>query len=234
MKTMKEHKHRMVEDDYLVQYWKNRDNYEEEYHEHSHEHLLNDKSYYLARADIAKLKYFKDVTDERVLDFGCGIGQSIALLENAWGHDKSRFALTKAKEKGVKVLGNLKDCKDFDIVFSRHVLEHCEEPAHELRKMRDCLRENGRLILVLPIERQKKVPLRLSQNQHIYGWNFQTINNLLVKTRFKPVVNRYTRGTGYQKLQVLHKISLPIYSLATYLASFYSGSKEMIIEAIKE
>jgi len=214
--------------------YKDKNEYEEKYHEHSHKNLLSDMSYYLARADIAKYVYFKGVTDERVLEIGMGMGQNIALLKNSWGYDVSKFALIKAKQMGIKVISNLKDCKNFDIVFSRHVLEHCEEPARELRKMRDCLREKGKLILVVPIESQKKVPLILSQNQHIYSWNFQTINNLLIKTGFKPIKNSFYRGTGYKKLQFLHKISVKMYAGATYLASFYSGSRELIVEAIKE
>lgn len=232
---MKEHKDRMVEDDFIVQHRKDdrRDDYEEEYHQHTHKNLLDNQDYYLARAGVAKLQYFKDVTNQRLLEFGCGLGNNIALLKNAWGYDISKFALTKAKENGIKVISDIEDCKDFDIVFSRHVLEHCEEPMRELRKMRDCLRKGGKLILVLPVECQRRVPLEFSDNQHLYCWNFQTINNLLVKTGFKPITNEFTRGTGYRKLQFLHRISLPIYSLATQLASYCTGSKELFVEAIK-
>ena len=237
-KMMKNYKEKMVEDDFLVQYYKGDPNdiegYEDDYHSYTHKNLLNNMSYYLARADISKLLYFKDVTDERVLEFGCGLGQNIALLENSWGYDISKFALAKAKENGVKVIANLKECKNFDIVFSRHVLEHVVEPMRELKKMGECLCEGGKLILVLPVEHQRKVALKLSDNQHLYCWNFQTINNLLVKSGFRPVANKFTRGTGYNKLLFLHRISTPLYGLATRLASYYAHSREIVVEAIKE
>jgi hypothetical protein len=114
------------------------------------------------------------------------------------------------------------------------MLEHSENPPQDLKKMRGALKKGGKLILVLPMERHKEVPLELSQNQHLYGWNFQTINNLLIKNGFKPIKNKVLKNAGYTRLLSLYRKSPKIYAIATHLASYLSNSKEMIIVAIKE
>ena len=210
--------------------------YDDGYHEHTHKNLLNDKDYYEARAKLSMIKYFEGVDkNAKVLEYGCGLGQNISLFPNAYGHDISTFAMKECNKKGIKTIKDLTDCHErFDAVFSRAVLEHLDRPLDALKLMNQCLRPGGKLILVLGIERQKDVPLEPSQNQHLYGWNFQTINNLLFKAGFTPISNGYCRGTGYNKLLSLYKKSLKLYHVATYLAAVAVNSKEMKIVAIKK
>lgn len=213
--------------------------YGKSYHSKSHHFMLENEEYYQARAKISYRKYFSDLdTNKLILEYGVGLGQNIAALPNAYGYDISMFALKQCSRRGLKVFNKKKPRPVFDIVFSRHMLEHSKNPIKELKLMRKWLKPNGTLRLVLPIERQKmplfsKISLELSQNQHLYGWNYQTINNLLINSGFKPIENKILRGTGYKKLLFLSK-SIPLYHLVTRVAAIWSGSKEMMITAVKE
>jgi len=156
-------------------------------------------------------------------------------MDVGYGHDVSKFAMDVCNKRGVKTMPNLEGCRGlFDVVFSRAVLEHLEHPLAALISMNRCLKPGGKLILVLGIEKQKRVKIESSQNQHLYGWNFQTINNLLFRAGFKPQENTFLRGTGYNKLLALNKTSPKLYHFATYLAALAVGSREMKIVAIKE
>jgi len=210
--------------------------YDEGYHKPTHKNLLKNFEYYKARAHLSKVKYFGGVEDDnRILEYGIGMGQNIFLFPNAYGHDISKFAMDECNKRGVKTMPDLTGCDGlFDVVFSRAVLEHLDNPLEALKIMNKCLRPGGKLILVLGIEKQKRVKIEPSQNQHLYGWNFQTINNLLFKAGFHPQENTFLRGTGYNKLLALNKKSPKLYHLATYLAALAVGSKEMKIVAIKE
>jgi len=210
--------------------------YDEEYHKPTHENLLKNFEYYKARAHLSKIKYFEGVGEhDRILEYGGGLGQNIFLFHNAYGYDISKFAMNECNKRGIKTMSNLEGCRGlFDVVFSRAVLEHLDNPLEALKIMNRCLRPGGKLILVLGIEKQKRVKIEPSQNQHLYGWNFQTINNLLFKAGFKPQENTFLRGTGYNKLLALNKKSPKLYHFATYLAALAVGSKEMKIVAIKE
>lgn len=209
--------------------------YNAKYHKHTHKNLLNNPNYYEARAKLSMIKYFKDIDkNAKVLEYGVGLGQNIVLFPNAYGHDISTFAMQECNKKGIKTIPDLtKYYEEFDVVFSRAVLEHLDNPFEALKLMNQCLKPGGKLILVLGIEKQKKIKIEPTQNQHLYGWNFQTINNLLFKTGFEPISNEFYRGTGYNKLLFLYKKSFKLYHLTTYLTALWFGSKEIKIVAIK-
>jgi ubiquinone/menaquinone biosynthesis C-methylase UbiE len=210
--------------------------YEKEYHELKHEHLYSNKYYYLIRSKLALLKYFKGIKNEKVLEFGCGLGQNIFLIKNSVGYDVSDFAVNFCKNKGIIATKNLDELKDnsFDIVFSCHVLEHLENPQESIKLMTKKLKKGGKLIIIIPVEKTRKHSLKIDENQHVYCWTFQTINNLLIKSGLKPIENKYFRGSGYKKLLLFSRINLKLYIFLTRIVAFLKGSKEMKIVAIKE
>lgn len=209
--------------------------YEEWYHTERHNTHFND-DYYNSRAKIALTKFFTGFdTNSRILDFGCGLGQNIYYLPNAMGYDISKFGVEFCKKKNIKATNNLNEVPDegFDIVISTHVLEHHPNPKEMLEQIFSKLKKGASLILVIPHEVHGIPKFELDLNQHLFTWNFQAINNLLITTGFKVVQNKYVRGAGYNKLLKFARINFNLYKTATNLLSRLSGIKEMMIVAVK-
>ena len=212
--------------------------YESEYHQRLHEYLYNNEEYYNARAELALIKYFKNFPKEsKTLEWGCGLGQNIYLVKNSIGYDISKFAITFCKKKGINATNNLRKIKgnSFDIIISSHVLEHLENPFPVLKEIHRKLKKGGKLILILPVE-ARKFPGRIAEmegSQHLYCWNFRTIDNLLIKAGFTPIENTYLYGTAYHFLLKISRISFKMYYLLTKIVAHLLNRKEMKIIAIK-
>jgi len=182
--------------------------------------------------------YFSDFTDNpKILEFGVGIGQNIASLKNAFGFDISKEALDACRMRKIQVFDDLESIpnNEFDIVLSRHSLEHVPNPLESLIQMKKKLKTGGSLILVLPKEHHGKATFESDLNNHLFSWNFRSINNLLIVAGFKPNINRLKYTIGYKQL-------LPLYNIFGY--RFYFNmvkivgrltreNGELIIRAIK-
>ena len=210
--------------------------YEKEYHLKKHDYLYNNQEYYLVRAKVALAKYFKGIKiKSSILDYGCGLGQNIFLVHNSIGYDISKFALDFCKRKGIRVTKNLKNLKknSFDIVFSCEVIEHLENPLKELKIMKSKLKEKGKLILTVPLEKWKTPKLE-DDNQHLYCWNYQTITNLLLRAGFLPIDYKIMRMTGFKKFLPFNKISFKLYLFLIKYLAIIVGSKHIKVIAIKK
>jgi len=212
--------------------------YEKDYHASHHDNLYTDEEYYRVRSQLAFRKYFKDLDPEsKVLEFGCGMGQNIALLKHAVGYDISQFSLDFCRKKGISVVGSLGELEDhsFDVVFSSHVIEHLERPLDLLRSMHSKLKPGGKLIILVPVEWHRRAKsFALNDNEHIYSWNFSTLNNLLIRAGFRISDNSYLRGIGFKKFLFVSRFSFPLYHFLTSLLSFFFTYKEMKVLATKD
>ena len=211
------------------------ENYEKEYHLNRHNHLYKDKLYYHTRAKVALRLFFKGIKkSSKVLEYGCGLGQNIFLVKNSVGYDVSEFALDFCRKKGIKVVKDLRLLYEkFDVVLACEVLEHLENPLGALKEMNVQLKKDGKLILILPIEKDTR-PTTLDVNQHLYSWKFQSITNLLLRAGFYPIKYEVIRGTGFKKFLWAIGISFWLYFFLIKLAARISGSKHMKIIAIKK
>lgn len=209
--------------------------YESWYHSTRHSNHFND-DYYNARAKIAIEKFFSSVEkNSKILDFGCGLGQNIMYMPNAIGYDISKFGIEFCRKKGINATTQLEEIPDnsFDVVFSSHVLEHHPHPMTMLEEMYSKLKEGQKLILVIPHERHGKAQFKYDLNQHLYTWNFQAINNLLLTVGFEIVENKYIRGAGYFRFLPLARLNFGLYRFVTNMVSRLCGIKEMMIIARK-
>jgi len=209
--------------------------YEEKYHRDCHRYLIDNEKYYHLRAQVAIEKYFEaeDMTKE-VLEFGAGEGQNIFLLKNRAAFDISSFAREFLAKKGVPCYSCIDDIpdKNFDIVLCCHVLEHLDDPLETLRIFKRKLKPGGKLILVVPRERHAPASFEMDINQHLFSWNFRTLNNLLNRAGYTVCENAICRGKGYYKLMPLTLFGYKPWRLATKLVAFLFRSSEMKVVAI--
>ncbi len=105
------------------------------------------------------LSALAEVPPGRGLDVGAGRGDLAAsLARRGWemtAIEPSRSASAIARRRGVDARsGTLRtvalEPASYDAVIFHHSLEHVEEPAHDLRVIRDALRPGGLLLVVVP------------------------------------------------------------------------------------
>jgi SAM-dependent methyltransferase len=67
------------------------------------------------------------------------------------------------------------------VVICHHALEHVLEPVAALSEMRRLLPPEGRLLLWVPFEDERRHRRfeRDEKNHHLYSWNPQTLGNLV-------------------------------------------------------
>lgn len=214
--------------------------YNQNYHETIHENLINEDGYFYLRARASKDIIFKDIdlSKKRILEYGCGIGHNIALINDAWGYDISKVARETCKRRGLNIFNEISeiDQNNWDIILCSHVLEHLEQPFFHLKLLYDLLQKNGLLIVVLPKEyhskSEKVFPFDI--NQHLYAWNFKTIANLLNRVGFTVEKQYYLPVLGFRALIPLYKLfGYNNYLLATRMIGILYNNIWMMIYAKK-
>lgn len=180
-------------------------------------------------AVISKHLYFKniDTNNKKVLDYGCGLGQNIYLIHNSSGYDISELSKEYFKKYNLNFINNLNNQK-VDIILHSNVLEHLENPLENLKEIYNLLNDNGKLILILPVEKIDCF-IKTDLNKHLYTWNPRTIKNLLELANFKFVSYDYIKVAGYNLLSKFN-LSEKIYiKLITLLSKFIKPKTELRI-----
>ena len=133
--------------------------YEKQYHQIKHQHLYTNSYYYKTRAELARKRYLDNANDKKILEWGVGMGQNIWLFKKAIGYDISKYAVDFCTTKGVSTTTDISKIPDnhYDVVLSVHMLEHVENPLKTLRVIYSKLQKGGRLILITPIDKCKKI-----------------------------------------------------------------------------
>jgi SAM-dependent methyltransferase len=215
-----------------------KDYYDSDYHSRRHGTLINDETLFHARAMVEKWLYFRDLpSDARILDLGCGIGQSIALVPGASGWDLSEESLRLCQSRGIRVFEQLEaiPAESFDLVFSRHTLEHVSEPVQYLENARRFACDHGRLRLLLPGTERRTLTTRVDMvNLHLYCWTPQTIVNLLHVSGWAAEQVAYTPYGGYSRLLPLYRaLGANAYRIACQTAAKMFGTVELNVTARK-
>lgn len=130
--------------------------------------------------------YIKD--DMICVEFGSGGGY---LLENIRAKGKigieiNDTAREAAKRIGINSVKNISDIPDkyADIIISTHVLEHVENPFGALSELRKKLKDNGRIIFIVPNESCDTEYYKSDVNNHLYTWNCLNLGNLFKAAGF--------------------------------------------------
>jgi SAM-dependent methyltransferase len=211
------------------------DHYNSGYHGRIHSHLIANDEYFYARAEASAGLYFsQDERSGKVFEYGCGIGQGIAVLPCAAGWDVSAEALASCRARGIQVYEDLDEVTRgaWPVVMCRHVLEHVEQPLESLRIMRDLLTPDGKLILILPKESHYRCSTEADDHQHLFAWNFRSINNLLIRAGFQVTRNHVQYVLGYRSNLPLRRLfGASTYSLSTRVLGRILLNGELVIWA---
>lgn len=131
-----------------------------------------------------KIKMFapyikKDMT---VIEFGSGGGYLLKEIEakEKLGIEINDAARKEAVRQGINSVKTIEDVPDryADIIISTSVLEHVEEPLRTIRKLKDKLRDGGKVVFHVPNESCETEYIRSEINNHLYTWNCLNLGNL--------------------------------------------------------
>ena len=217
-----------------------RQEFEDSYQATVHKHLLTKNKYYLFRARVGEVDYWKYLKEGKTLDFGCGLGQFIFLhKDTAIGAEISNFALKFCKSKGLRVYNSRKLPKGkFDNILCIHALEHLN-PREYIRKFKNLLKKNGKLLLVLPypIETGKEHSFKKGDAIDYSAWNLKNqsgrryIKKILKDNGFRINGERFNYHGGYF---LLYKLPFKIGYRLLKLFNFLRNSKEYVLLATKD
>jgi SAM-dependent methyltransferase len=139
-----------------------------------------------------------------VLEYGAGLGWNLARLScrRRLAFDLEDFLAPSIRAEGVEFVPDTKALPgaSVDAVICHHALEHVLQPAAALLEMGRVLRPEGKLLLFVPFERERKYRRfdPAEPNHHLYSWNAQTLGNLVHESGFR-VTTAATALFGYER-----------------------------------
>jgi len=166
--------------------------YNPNYYQSHYNYLLNDYKYYELLAKYWKYAIFEKLNINicsNILDYGCGLGQVTAALPYVTYYDPSEYSISFLRHKGKTAISELELIPEhsFDYIICSHSLEHSPTPKFYLESLHKFLKNRGKLLLILPVEKKLEKSLIPDDNQHFLCWTFQTITNLLYHCDWCPV-----------------------------------------------
>jgi SAM-dependent methyltransferase len=171
---------------------------------HQRKRSVPDAAYpWIAGLRATKIQPHINKTDT-VLEYGVGTGWNLAELdcERKLGFDLSEHLEPVLRSHGIEFVKDIKNIGEasVDVVICHHMLEHTGNPPEILQEIRRILLENGKLLLFVPFEKERRYR-RFNPdepNHHLYSWNVQTIGNLVSDTGFK-ILDGKVREFGYDR-----------------------------------
>jgi SAM-dependent methyltransferase len=139
-----------------------------------------------------------------VLEYGAGFGWNLARLEcgRRLAFDLADYLSPSIRASGVEFVADTKSIAgaSLDVAVCHHTLEHVIHPVAVLEEIRRMLRPEGKLLLFVPYERERKYRRfdPAEPNHHLYSWNAQTLGNLAREAGF-GVVEAGTGQFGYDR-----------------------------------
>lgn len=153
-------------------------------------------------------KYRELMAGKTVLDFGCGNGGFLKLIQTnmhgepgvkrAAGMELDAESVQRLREDGIECYGSLAELPDvrFDLIFMFHVIEHLSDPETVLRNLADRLSDEGMIVIETPnaddallsIYHCEKFADFTYWSPHIYLYNEDTLRKILERTGGLDVV----------------------------------------------
>lgn len=207
------------------------------YHEGVH-HLLPGGEVYISKIRSEKIQSFINESDI-VFEYGVGQGWNLASLRAAFkeGYDLYTPAgiTENYKINLIKEISNDLQNK-YDTVICSHVLEHVINPAETLNLLHGVLKPEGKLILFVPYENQRRLKQYIpnEKNHHLFSWNPQTLGALLSVCKFN-IFSVKLKKFGYERyfanLCVKFKLPYWVYKMLIRLALLLRPEYEIMVVA---
>lgn len=139
---------------------------------------------------------------KNILDVGSGAGGNLRYLQrkfpksNFYAIEPSTDAQEVLRDNNIAIITDDADSEwdktrknTFDLIIMRHVLEHFSDPSAILRKVANCLNDNGVLYIAVPNSLKPTAPLQTHGFRvvHTYYFNQYTLFNLLVANGLAPI-----------------------------------------------
>jgi SAM-dependent methyltransferase len=206
-------------------------------------HSIPDSAYsWIARTRIDKICRHVNQQDI-VLEYGVGMGWNLAFLKckKRIGFDLSEYLQDIVESHGVEFVGDIASIADgtTNVVICHHVMEHVGNPSEVLTEIRRILSYNGKLLLFVPYEKEKRYRYYNPQepNHHLYSWNVQTLGNLVQDMGFEVVEGKIGRF-GYDRFSAVWANRLRLgelgFKFIRGLTQFMKPAFEVHIVAIKK
>lgn len=144
---------------------------------------------WVARHRAIKIAPHLDEKDV-LFEYGVGSGWNLAALKCARkiGCDVSDFLAPVVRGHGIEFLADARELPagSVDVALCHHTLEHVESPLAVLQELHRVLRPEGRLLLFVPFENERRYQQHdpCEPNHHLYSWNVQTLGNLVTAAGF--------------------------------------------------
>jgi SAM-dependent methyltransferase len=129
---------------------------------------------------------------DSVLEFGAGLGQNLEVINarQKWAVDISDVSRQACERKGIIWQNNLDAVPDhaFDMILSRHSLEHVPDPLTTLSKLLHKAKPGAVLFLAVPLDHSLALTSleQFDEHKHLYSWSRETIKNLLLESGWRP------------------------------------------------
>ncbi len=135
-----------------------------------------------------------------IFDFGTGTGGTLKSFKDAgfeiFGIDINEDFLNYGLKKGLNLKkGSIDELKNYpkkaNLIIASHILEHLHELDSYLKEIRECLEEDGYLIVLLPglmnIQDRGENLLSLFIIEHLYYFTLPTLTKILIDNGFRFV-----------------------------------------------
>jgi SAM-dependent methyltransferase len=143
---------------------------------------------WVAHLRAEKLQPFIRPTDT-VFEFGAGYGWNLLELRCARKVAFDIADLPRPADPLIEWVQTAEALADEfgDVIICHHALEHVMNPPQTLATMRRILKTNGKLLLFVPFEKERRYRQfdPAEPNHHLYSWNAQTLGNLVSECGFQ-------------------------------------------------
>jgi 2-polyprenyl-3-methyl-5-hydroxy-6-metoxy-1,4-benzoquinol methylase len=202
------------------------------------EKFVRDKKYYqldrkMSQKDIARytnllknddkrrFNQFKNaLKSKRILDFRCEFGGFLKNITNSkklHGLEINKNCIKFLKKKGINVIDNLENNKlKFDVITMFHVLEHLPNQINILKKLRQNLDNNGKIIIEVPSASDLLISFKnLKSFKKFTFWS----EHIILHTR--DSLKKFLKAAGFKNIRV---INFQRYDLNNHLGWFLNNS----------